>query len=118
MLDLSVIVNSEEFNEPFVLVKTTEGVDTYGRLSVSATSTNIKGVITASSGNNLVYNADYQLYKNFIEVTSTTPLLPLRTGYQADIVQYKGDNYKVLSTENHSSYGFYSCIAGMINTVV
>lgn len=106
MLDVSEAIVDPDFLDSFTVYRRAETVGTNGRSTTTTTSyQGILGVVTPVSPNQLERAADYQNMKRTIKVTTTFALRGEVTGFQPDIVFWRGDNYLVRAVDNLPQFG-------------
>lgn len=109
-LDVTEILMDPEIASRFNVVRRAEVVDDHGLSTLSLKPFKNKiGVITATSPNTLDRGTDMQTMPRSITVVTKFKLQSEVTGFQPDVVVWKGSNYLVKSIDlyPHFGPGFY-----------
>ena len=119
-LDVSDIVLDPDFADTFSVIRRLQQVATNGVVSSTETTfANIIGVVTMSSPNDLERKEDYQFMTRSITVVCKFRLQGAVTGYQPDIILWRGQRHLVkhVSPYPHFGQGFYEAeCSSMSNT--
>ena len=119
-LDVSDIVLDPDFADTFSVIRRAQVMGTNGVATTSETTfPNIIGVVTMSSPNDLERRDDYQMMTRSITVVCKFQLQGVVTGYQPDIILWRGQRHLVkhVSPYPHFGQGFYEAeCSSMDNT--
>ena len=119
-LDVSDIVTDPDFADKFKVIRRKELVDAYGRVTTSdQIFRNVVGVVTMSSPNDLERQADYQNFTRSISVVTRFAMQGEVTGYQPDIIEWRGTRHLVKVCQPYPQFGrgFYQVeCSSMANT--
>jgi hypothetical protein len=109
-LDVTEILTDPELADRFMVVRRTETVDDHGMSTLALQAYKNKiGVVTATTPNILERMTDMQVMPRSITIVTRFKLQAEVTGFQPDIVVWKGSNYLVKSIDlyPHFGRGFY-----------
>lgn len=119
-IDVSDIVTDPDFADRFSVIRRAQTVDGYGRASIAETQTdNVLGVVTMGSPNDLDRREDYQNFTRSITVVTRFALQGVVTGYQPDIILWRGTRHLVKVCQPYPQFGrgFYQAeCSSMANT--
>lgn len=119
-LDVSDIASDPDFADRFTVVRRAETVDMHGRSTVTERLfKNVIGVVTAGSPNDLDRAADYQTMTRSLTVVTKFALQGVVTGYQPDIILWRGTRHLVKHVAPYPQFGqgFYQAeCSSMANT--
>lgn len=105
-LDVSDIVTDPDFADRFTVVRRTETVGDYGRSTiVEQLFANTIGVVTMGSPNDLDRREDYQNFTRSITVVTRFALRGAVTGYQPDIIEWRGTRHVVKHAAPYPQFG-------------
>ena len=123
-LDVSDITVDPDFADRFTVVRRQETVDGFGRAGVSERLFHkVVGVVTIGSPNDLDRKEDYQNFTRSITVVTRFAVQGAVTGYQPDIIEWRGTRHLVKHSAPYPQFGkgFYqvecSSMANMDNPV-
>lgn len=106
LLDVSDIVSDPDFADRFSVIRRKETVGTDGRATVvEQVFRNVSGVVTAASANDLDRREDYQNMTRSINVVTTFKVQGLVTGYQPDIILWRGTRHLVKHVDAYPQFG-------------
>ena len=116
-LDVSDVLLCPEFTDNYVINRNQETIDNNGRSQVTTTQINSFGVVTMASGQDLQRYPELQILERVISIVTKTRLQSAVTGYQPDVITWRGDNYVVKAIDLYPQYGagFYEVIAASID---
>ena len=99
-------IRNYRFQTAFPVERRTETIDEHG-LSVVTTKTiqGMRGVITAGGDNALRRGADEQHMTKVLSVVTQFPLRGPAPGFQADVIQYRGDRFVVTQLDDYVAWG-------------
>ena len=108
--------------EKFNIVRRAETVDAHGRTVVTpTTATGNQGVIAMNNDIETIRNAfpEMEFATRVINIVTRKQLLAVVSGYQPDLVVWRGDNYLVRRVSPYPQFGdgFYEAICTSIDFV-
>lgn len=114
---MSEILLDPDFTDPFVVLRRQEVLGANGRNSFVTTSYPSMGVITPASSNDLKRLDDYQTGTRYLKVVTQFHLQLPTPGYQADVVQWRGDNFVVTTLDPYPQFGpgWFEAVVGSID---
>lgn len=116
LLDVSEVLLDPDFADELVCTRQTQTVGNDG-LAVNATAdTPFVGVVTASSGNNLVRTPDGSYIQGDLLVVTPYRLRSGAAGGDADLITWNSAQYTVTQVNDYSRYGsgFVWAVANII----
>lgn len=106
LLDVTQILTDPDLADSFAVKRRTQVIDAHGRTTTTdQLIPGVIGVVTAISPSDLDRREDYQAMSRSISVVTKFHLRGEVTGYQPDIVVWKGDNYLVKHVNNYPHFG-------------
>jgi len=106
LLDVSSILLDPEFVDSFNVIRRAQVMDAHGRAVITnQTFSNTIGVVTANSPSDLDRRDDYEGMTRSISVVCQFHLRGETTGYQPDIIFWRGDNYLVRHVDSYPQFG-------------
>lgn len=118
MLDVSDVLLDPDLADTFNVKRRTQVVGTTGRTTeVVTTHSNIVGVVTNASPNDIMRLEDYQSSERYLSIVTQFKLQLPSAGYNADLVTWRGDDYLVKTCEPYPQYGkgFYQAIVASVS---
>ena len=120
LLDVSDLTTDPDFADRFTIVRRQEVVDSQGRVTTAnRVYPNLLGVVTASTPNDLERGEDYQNMTRSLTVVTKFRVQGIVTGYQPDIIQWRGTQHLVKHVAPYPQFGqgFYQVeCSSMSNT--
>jgi len=105
-IDVTDILVDAELTDTFTVIRRKETVDVHGRSSVVETKyPNTIGVVTAVSPNDLDRQDGYQVMNRSISIVSNFFLQGEVTGYQPDLILWRGNKYIVKTVDPYPQFG-------------
>ena len=106
LLDVSLdTMFDPNFLDGFVVNRRQEVVGNNGRSSLTITPYNAQGVVTSSSPNEMEKLDGYQIGNRGISIVTNFQLQGEVTGYQPDVIVWRGDNYVVKHIDYYPQFG-------------
>lgn len=106
LLDVTQILTDPDLTDTFKVLRRQETVDNYG---VSGLATQVFypviGVVTSVGPNNLDRHENYQSFTRSLSVVTKFPLRGETTGFQPDVIVWRGDNYVVKAVDPYPQFG-------------
>lgn len=118
MLDMRVALLNPYTVDSFTVIRRSEVVNNFGEsVLTTATTLNVKGVVTAASPSQLDRQANMQVSPKWIDIATLFRLYPesesaANTEYQPDWVVWRGNTYVVKTLADYSSFGPGFVMAG------
>lgn len=106
LLDVSDIVTDPDFADRFSVIRRKETVDDMGRASIGEqVFKKVLGVVTMGSPNDLERKDDYQNFTRSITVVTRFAVQGAVTGYQPDIIEWRGTRHLVKVCQPYPQFG-------------
>lgn len=114
-IDVSDVVNSPDFAEPFTIRRSSGGF-VAGGWAQTTSDIPASGVISIAKDKDLSSLPEGDKVKEAIVVHSTQEIMltSLANNRTSDLVIWMGQSYRVLSVANYSNRGYYKAIAERI----
>ena len=106
MIDMSEILDDQDFTQIVTRIQRTEIVNDYGESVLFNETSQIRASITSPNAQELLRFPDATAYKDAITVITKVNLNGDSFGAQPDIIQYHGNNYIVEITNDYNDFGF------------
>lgn len=113
MINVSELINDPDFAQTFTVTRTT-GAWVEGNFTQAIPTTlNIIGIIQPMNTNDMVQLPEGDAIKGAINIYSLTPINTTSQTPSAvsDQVTWKGEQYKIIQTQNYSDWGYYKASA-------
>lgn len=105
-IDVTEILTDSDLATTFNVIRRAETVGTNGRQTTTNTTfSNVVGVVTAIGPNDLDRQDGYEKNYRSISVVTKFNLRGASTGYQPDIIFWRGTNYVVRAIDNYPQFG-------------
>jgi len=104
-LDVTSVLSSPAFADSFQVLRQTQTVGCDGIAHNDATRLYASGVVAPSSTMRLVRNAAGEMVVGDIDIITTFILIDGKSGYDADLVVYKGNSYTVIDVASYAQFG-------------
>jgi len=117
-LEMADAVLAPDLGDQFKVERRLETRTQRGRsLQTPSVFTNLSGVITMASPNDLLRLPDTERMDRHISVVTNFALRGPTTDYQPDIIWWRGDSYVVKTFEPYPQFGsgFYQAICGSVD---
>ncbi|MGO4171559.1 hypothetical protein [Bosea sp. TAF32] len=106
LLDVSDVLSDPDFADGATITRTVVTVDPEtGRTIETPTTTPISVVVTSDKGRNLQRNPEAALSEGSIIVHTTFTLTEGGNGVDADIIDWNGRKWTVVTVDDYSRYG-------------
>ena len=106
LLDMSDALLDPMFLDTFKVLRRQETIDDTGRSAVVTRTFNpVYGTVTMNSPSDLDRSSDYQIATRTLTVVLKFQLQTEVTGFQPDIVVWRGDNYLVRHVDYYPQFG-------------
>lgn len=105
LLDVSEVLNDPDFMDALVCERNAQTVGSNGRAVDTTTTTTFYGVVTSNTGSILERIAEGERIKDSITIHTQFQLIDGQTGFDADIVQWRGKRYTVTNVNDYSHFG-------------
>ena len=116
MLDLSDIVQDEDFTQDIVRLVSTETINNYGEAIQSTSRSHVRAIVTTPSTGQLNRYVDATTYKKAICVTGNMVFYPDNLTGQPDIFIYHNEYYVVVGVDDYRDFGYtraYCCMTDL-----
>lgn len=106
LIDVTQILTDPDLVDTFSVLRRAQVTDSKGRVSLTTQTFNkVIGVVTSISPNSLDRQTDYQTFGRGISIVTKFRLQGEVTGFQPDIVVWRGDNFVVKAIDNYPQMG-------------
>lgn len=106
LLDVTQILTDPDLVDIFDVIRRQETVDNTGTSVVTPTTfSRVIGVVTSIGPSSLDRSENYQTFTRSISVVTKFPLRGETTGYQPDIVYWRGDSFVVKAIDPYPQFG-------------
>lgn len=106
LLDVSDVLFDPDFADTATITRTVVTVDpATGRTIEATTTTPISVVVTSDKGRNLQRNPEAAISEGSIIIHSTFTLTEGGNGVDADIIDWNGRKWTVVTVDDYSRYG-------------
>lgn len=105
-LDVTSVLLDPEFTDSFTVLRRQEIIDAHGRSTLNiVTFPAVIGVVTSSNPNDLDRPEEYEAFTRTISVVTKFRARGEVTGYQPDIIVWRGDNFVVKHIDLYPQFG-------------
>lgn len=106
LLDVTQILTDPDMVDSFTVKRRAETINSYGRTVIGEQIfTPVIGVVTAIGPSSLDRHEDYQSMTRSISVVTKFRLRGEVTGYQPDVIVWRGDNFVVKQIDPYPQFG-------------
>ena len=115
MINVKAAVLNKSLTQTISRVIRTESINEFGEPVISERNMRLEAVITTPTAGQLQRYTDATNINRTICVTTAHPLNPDFTTGQPDIIEWAGNNYIVVGTENYINFGYTRAICQMVD---